>query len=326
MLAAGVLAIGVLASAAHVYAGVWDTPDDRLEELAAIGDRFSGQGRILVNDREYYAAHLLRDVGPWDDWSERQPEVGLRGGTQPPLPHTPDFDDYRPDHFRRFRLLLERKGPDGSRPPGNFKPVMETERYRVWQRTEPDARVHLALDGREPLDCSRPAVRRLLRSGSPLRVSVPGPAPRIAVPVSGWGGFAGAPIAPPSGQIVRRGGGAVAGVELPPGEWVAWLQGSYGPGVRLSEGSVPLGEVRDDLGFSSAWHALGRLHGGRRTELALLGLQPSLAEPGSRHVEISGPLVLAPAVDRRRVERVPPGDADRLCGRPVDWLELPAPE
>ena len=71
----------------------------------------------------------------------------------------PDFDDYRLDFYDRFPLLLERKRPGGSRPPGNYEPVEETAHYRVWRRTGPTPRAHLPLGGGEDvagtarLDC-----------------------------------------------------------------------------------------------------------------------------------------------------------------------------
>ncbi len=101
------LVAGVVASDRFVYANAWVTPDERFEELADIADRFDGRGPILVNEREQYSVYLLRDLQPWESWGTFQPDRGFPGERFPPsLPHTPDFDDYTPQHLARFDLLL----------------------------------------------------------------------------------------------------------------------------------------------------------------------------------------------------------------------------
>lgn len=342
----GLLAAGVLASAAYVYSGVWVTPERRFEELAAIGDRFAGEGPILVNDREYYADYLLRDVSPWNDWAERQPIRGVRttdsdGKPIPPgLPHAPDFDDYLPGYFSLFELLLERKRPGGSLPPSNFEPVFETASYRVWRRAAPDPLMHVGLglteldgsgplDGGGRLDCSSPAVaevvRRASRSGARLLVSEPRRGLRRAIPASAWFGYAAGPLPAPRSMILRRGGFAAGSGRLPPGPYRAYIQGSFGPGVRLWSGDREVGNVFGDLGLPSAWHELGRVRadgGGRTLSLTPLDRSPWLA--GSRHDELTGSLVLEPDRARSAPTAIDPGDLDRLCGRRLDWIEAVA--
>jgi hypothetical protein len=328
------LALGVLASAAWVYAGVWNTPHERFEELAAIGERYAGRGPILVNEREYYADYLLREARPWNAWSDRQPfrELRSRSALPPTFPHTPDFDDYRPEHLHRFELLLERRRPGGSRPPGNFAPDFETRHYRVWRRTGRDP-VHLPigtdLDGSAGLRCDAPAVERLVAQarerGVPIAVSTR-PGLVRAFQLDAWVAYDRVGVQPPDEFVGRRAGtGFAAGAPpLARGRHRAWIAGSYVAGVRLWAGPAPLGEARNDLGLPSQWFDLGTFESaGSAAPLSVTPLERSRLLAGSRHHELSSVVWVEPADATWTVETVEPGALRRLCGQPVDWLELP---
>lgn len=341
------LVAGVLGSAALTYAGAWVTPRDRFDELVDIDEHFDGRGPTLVNDREYYAAYLLRNVGAWDSWGERPVDRGLRFGFPPGLPHTPDFDDYAPSHFARFPLLVDARRPGGSLPPSNYRVAYETAHYRVWERSGPDPQVHLALglvdpervdqpfgagnlDGSERLDCEAPEVRQIAAEaragGRDLLVALPGSRPRLAVPANAWVGYKPSRVPAPPGQTGKSDGG-VAGrtLALEPGvRYVSWLQGSFGPGVRLFVDGQPKADVLQDLGLPSQWFAMGEFTAGERTNFQLVSLERSPLLTGSDHHELVGPLVVTRADEEPRVERVPPGELDRFCGREVDWIEIPA--
>jgi hypothetical protein len=130
-------------------------------------------------------------------------------------------------------------------------------------------------------------------------------------------------VSAPSPQIAKREGGAAAHtVRLRSGRYVAWLQGSFGPGVRLYIDGRPSGDVVQDLGLPDGWFRLGEFRARRETTFVLLGLERSRLLAGSEHSELVGPLVVARAAEPR-VESVQPNDLDRFCGREVDWIELP---
>ena len=347
-IAGGVLLLaGVLGSAALTYAGAWVTPRDRFDELVDIDERFDGRGPTLVNDREYYAAYLLRNIGAWDSWGERPVDRGLRLGFPPRRPHTPDFDDYVPSHFARFPILVDARRPGGSRPPSNYQVAFETEHYRVWERSGPDPHAHLGLglvdpervdqpfgagnlDGSERLDCEAAEVRQLAsdaRSGGrDLLVALPGSRPELAVPANAWVGHKPARVPAPPGQTGKTDGGVAGGtVELEPGtRYVAWLQGSFGPGVRLFVDGRPKADVLQDLGLPSQWFAMGEFTAGEETDFQLVSLERSPLLTGSDHHELVGPLVVTRAGVEPRIERIAPSDLDRFCGREVDWIEIPA--
>lgn len=336
------LLAGVLASNALVYAGVWVTPKARFEELRQINDRFAGEGPTLMHEREEYGIYLLRDVRPWDDWGERPVARGFRypGNYPPPLPHAPDFDDYTLEHLSRFELLVERKRPGGSRPPASFRAVLETPHYRVWRSAGAPPRSHLALGtgtlaGSQRLRCGGRRVRALVRAarrtGSSILVA-PGPRrPFTAVPFYRWGGHEPARVVPPLETAAGRGGTASATRRPSAGDYLAYVRGSFGPGVRLyvepggRRGGPPVADVLGDLGLPDAWQSLARLRlDGRTTKFTLVGLERSFWLAGSRHFNLIGPLVLVPAATRPPIERVEPDEVERFCGREVDWLELPA--
>ena len=331
-----VLASGILVGASLVYAGAWVTPEQRFEEVDAIANRFAGDGPILVNEREEWDYYLLRDLDPvvsWGVWFERR---GFRIGEKfPPfLPHTPDFDDFESDFMGEFRLLLERKGPGGSRAPSNFKPVYETTHYRVWERDEPAPKRHLALgrftlDNTARLDCGDGHVRNFFRaarrSGRDVVASVPRVHTILAADANVWTGHELRSEVPPPGMINRRGGAGGVRPHLAPGTYDAWIQGSFGPGIQLYVEEQPYGTVFGDLGLPSAWHSLGQIQtDGGRVDMGMTALAKPWWQSGSQRSDLTGQLTLEPVHSDPRLRRVAPRALDTLCGQRLDWLDLPS--
>src|SRR5437763_2189092 len=203
VLAGALLAAGVIASDAYVYSGAWVTPRYRFQELAQVADRTRGQGPLLVDDYEQWAPYILRGSRPWIEHTFRVPYARFShpGNNAPVRPLDPD--DYAPPHIEMFPLVLVRRDPYGSRPPSNYAPAFETERYVLWRRTGPAPRMHLPSGsdgylGAAPLVCrrgvpARPSVRALLdtarRLRVPLRAALAPPAPAVGVHGDGWAGF-----------------------------------------------------------------------------------------------------------------------------------------
>jgi len=333
----GVLLVeAVLAGAALVYAGAWVTPKERFGEIDEIADRFRGQGPILVVEREEWGTYLLRDLQPFDSWGYYPPDRVLRvaGRWAPPLPHTPDFDDYFLSFVQRFPLLFERKSPGGSRPPINYRVAYETTHYRVWQRHGEAPADHLPLgadsdDHTARLDCRRPEARQLLhasrQSGRALVAAIP-PGRRLSIiSAAAWRGHEVAETIPPSGFVSRRGGGAAVTTSLAPGQYDAWIQGSFATGVRLFVDGTGYGDVFGDLGLPSGWHPLGRVAIRRRkAQVALISLAKPWWQSGSKRPDLTGRLVFARRGGPSRTVTVQPERARALCGRRLDWLELSA--
>jgi hypothetical protein len=327
---------GVLAGAAFVYAGAWVTPRDRFDEIDEIANRLDGQGPILVVEREEWGTYLLRDLQPFDSWGYYPPDRVLRDKSKwaPPLPHTPDFDDYPLSLVERFPLLFERKSPGGSRPPLNYQVDYETEHYRVWRREGGAPDFHLPLgrdsdDHTAPLDCGRPAVRRLLsdsrRSGRPLVAAVPPSPRRVIMRADDWRGHEVGETLAPSGFVSKRGGGAAVTAVLPTGHYDAWIQGSFATGVRLFVDGTRYGEVFADLGLPSGWHPLGRVAVRRRkAQVVLVSLDKPGWQAGSKRPDLAGRLVFVRPGGPSQTITVPPQEVRTLCGRRLDWVELRA--
>jgi hypothetical protein len=334
----GVLLVeAVLAGAALVYAGAWVTPEKRFGEIDDIADHFRGQGPVLVVEREEWGTYLLRDLEPFDSWGYYPPDRALRGGDRkwaPPLPHTPDFDDYPEWFVDNFPLLFERKSPGGSRPPVNFRVAYETPHYRVWERDGQAPARHIPLgsdrdDHAAPLDCERPEARRLLRasrrSSRPVVAAIPPSRRHVVMSAAAWRGHDVAETLAPRGFVHRRGGSASVTASLAPGDYDAWIQGSFASGVRLVVDGTAYGEVFGDLGLPSAWHPLGRVAiRDRLSEVTLTSLTKPWWQAGSERPDISGRLVFTRRSGPSRTVTVPAERAPTLCGRRLDWVELTA--
>ena len=333
LLLGALLAAGALASDALVYAGSWTTPKDRFDELIELSDRYEGEGPVLIHDREDYGKYFFRDSQPWESWGAWQPDRGFRfGRIPPPPPRTPDFDDYTLDHIGRFELLVERKAPTGSAPPSNFELAEETDHYRVWRRAADLPRAHVALgaeelDGDGPVDCSAPEVSELLESaerGDGRLLAAPARPDPLTAPADTWQQFGGTfGPGPAEGFASRRGGVALPFAELEPGTYEAWIQGGFGPGVRLMIGAEAVGDAFGDLGLHSQWTLLGTLEVEEPDPaLAVVGLDKPWWQAGSRRADTTGPLLFAPSGGPGAPEEVAAGDERSVCGQDLDWLEL----
>ena len=343
--AVGAVAVGVAWSALMIYAHLWITPKDRLGELATINQRFEGRAdQTLVSDREQYALHFLRDIGPWDDWGFRQPRRGLNfpGGLPPTPDRAPDLDDYTLDHVNNFRFLLERKAPGGSRAPSNYRPIFETAHYRMWERASPTAREHLPYgdDGkvggaRVPCRNGEPDVaglkemtERARALDEPLVAAFQTDPAVTVIESKDWVEFDLKRATPAPGMVAGRGGLAATRPKVEPGRYEAWMQGSFGQGVRLTAqtpgaDSRNVGDLFNDLG-APGWQRFGVVDVGPGTVLQVGGLGRPRVLAGSRHFNIMGPTKLVREGASTRIETIPTDSLDRLCGRDLDWVELPA--
>lgn len=325
------LGVGVLASDALVYGSAWLTPKERFEELTNVAHRFAGKGPILVNDREDYAKYFLRRVTPWDSWGPWSPYRGLRFGLPPAPPRNPDFDDYMTTFIGRFPLLLERKRPGGSLPPASFRPVYETDHYRVWQRFGPSSRRHVALgigklNGTAPLRCDAPSVRRVFHAARAQHRPVTVSRARNKVllsPPETWQWFSMTGPGPSKHFLKARGGFALPTPPLPRGRYSVFLQGAYGSGVRLIAYARKVGEALGDVGIYDGWQPLGRLTiRSRQPSFVVFGLSRPWWQSGSHFENTNGPLAFVPVHRKSPLRRVPPGELRALCGKRLDWIEL----
>jgi hypothetical protein len=82
--------------------------------------------------------------------------------------------------------------------------------------------------------------------------------------------------------------------------------------------------VRADLGIHDGFQTFGEFDVDRpRQVFQLLGLEKPWWQAGSRRPDLVGPVVFTPAASTRAIVDVDPADAGRLCGRQLDWIEVP---
>ncbi|HEX8075271.1 MAG TPA: hypothetical protein VF545_09845 [Thermoleophilaceae bacterium] len=342
--AAALLALGVLASDAYVYSGVWVTPRFRFIELDQVADRTRGQGPILVNDFEEWAAYILRDSRPWVERAFRWPDRQFRFPGNLPRERPLDFDDYRFAHIESFPLLLERKRPYDSHPPSNYALVYETARYRVWRRDGPAPREHVPLgydgfQGPAPLECRRGEPRstaaralfaRARGDGVAVRAAVGPDEPIVAISPESWVNFKYGQLFKPPEDRAAIGGEASGAIEhIQPGRYRAWIQGSLGPGVVLYVRPVGrfgfdrVGYADNDNGVPDAWHPIGTLVAHRDVLALVAAVGRPFYKSGSQHYNVVGPVIFTREDAHTRLVDVPPARLGTLCGQRLDWLELP---
>ena len=293
---------------------------------------------MLVNEREEWGTYLLRDVEPFDSWGYWPPALGLRGipedGYPPGLPHTPDFDDYDLDFVEYFPLLFERKSPGGSRRADELPPDLRDGALPRMAapgpgpRASPPARLRFRRPHRCPR-CRRPAVQRLLRvserAGRALVAAVPLSRPLPVITADVWDGYEPAETPAPPGFVGKGGGRGLSPPCSTPAATTPGSRGASRGACACSSTGRGDGTVFGDLGLASGWHPLGRVDVRKRT--AFVSLE-SLSKPwwqsGSKRPDLAGRLVFVPRGGPSRLITVQPERARTLCGRRLDWIEVPA--
>jgi hypothetical protein len=184
------------------------------------------------------------------------------------------------------------------------------------------------LDGRSELDCADPGTRALLATaraeGADVLVSH-GSGPVIVSAPDRWEWFGATEPGPAEGTKISRGGFAVAHPDLRTGtSYAVWVQGSFGPGFRLSVDSRRLPDVFGDLGLHSGWRLAGTRVRARRSEpqMVVTALDKPWWQSGWRRANLHGPVAFVASGPERGVRRVPAARSRGLCGRELDWVEL----
>jgi hypothetical protein len=122
-------------------------------------------------------------------------------------------------------------------------------------------------------------------------------------------------------SVTPTAAGAIDGSETTPaGRFRVWIQGSFGRPVEAWVDGERIGSA-DEIDGPGQWEEVGtvRLDAGSH-DLRLRRPGFSLA-PGNGVDGVLGPLALEP-LERPGLVSVPPAEAERLCGREWDWIEL----
>jgi hypothetical protein len=326
------IAGGVLWSNVLAYRDVMLAPHDQFAELERIGRDFTGRGPALLTAYEPYAArHFLRKLDPEGASELRRRRVPLVDGSLLPKGASADIDAFRRDAVAPYALLVLRRTPLGSHPGSEFRLVRRGRYYDVWERDSAPATVarHLGLgQGRQPsATTSCDDVRRIAVTAGPAgRVAavVREPAPvaellRGSLPPA-WLARGG-----PGGEVVPRGAGAArTTVHVDrAGRYRVWLAGSTRGAVSVVVGGRPAGSIRHRINNDGPlYEPLGTVELARGDHDVVVDYGGPDAHPGSADAELGlGPVVLERVGRREQVVVLPAGDAPRLCGRRLDWVQ-----
>jgi hypothetical protein len=356
-----VLAGGVLYSNVLAYHDASLAPRARLAELQTIGGLLAGKGPTFVNEYEIYAdRHLLRRGEPVEPAEYRPVRLPLREGTILTKSAWADLDSFPLSTLETYRSIVTRRSPAESRPPSIYQLVWQGRYYQLWQRAaQPATRIleHVPLGesnklpycgesqtgtstseaASKPLCSINPVAippcaeihslaRRALAENAQL-VAYQRPEP---IGVRGdqalWPGMW-AHAAEQRVLTASTAGRAVSHIVVPRGEhYEVWLNGSFDRGFDVSVDGEHLGTVKNELAL---FNQMAYVH------LANPFLEPGVhtfaftyphanLAPGSGDNEFTSlaAITLQPRSPASELLTVAPAQAARLCGRPLDWIEL----
>ena len=322
---------GVVWSNVRAYSDVWLAPSSRLDDLAAIGKRFAGDGPALMTEFDPYGArHFLRRLDAEGASELRRHIVPLRSGQPLPPQAYADIDRFDLSSLLAYRVLVVRRSPLASRPPSPFRLVERTRWYEVWMRDDSAPRVleHDPL-GNELSPGAVPSCAAVLRLAS-----LPGVRRLLAVPRDQVAVLSlSTPDHPGSwstgtitGSVDPGGSGSVSrDVRVTPGRYDVWLGGSFLGRFSAAVDGRPVGSAQHELEWSGQLVDLGTLPLAGGSHRVLLRYAYGGWRPGTHGLAPlpSGPLVVAPS-SSPRVVGVAPARARSLCGRRLDWVEAVA--
>jgi hypothetical protein len=332
IVAAVVVAGGVLGSDGIAYHDVRVAPVDRLEGLRDAA-RHAGGGEWLLPEWEELAKHFGKpaaiNVGP-ESFSPRAADPRDGRGI---FNRSFDLDELTFDYVASWPGIVLRRSPAASRPPANYERIYGNHWYELWKRRdEPQVREHLPLqrdgqpaaiprcqDVRALAGRARPgenlvAARRLALPTLAARLPpLPGMTRPTRIPLWQW-------HADVPGAIVPAGQGILGGsLRLDGGAYRVWVRGGGGRPLAVAVDGRRVGAVQE-LNTPGQWLLIGEVElapGSHAIELARPG---GGLEPGNGFPGLVGGVALEPQTDRSLVT-VRPSQAERLCGRTWDWIE-----
>jgi len=326
--AGGLIAVGVLGSAAVQYHEANLAPTARYDELLRLGRDFAGKGPALATEFDELGNYALRQVGvsaPGLAYPVGLPSAGYG--------HSVDLDALTPAQIEQFPLIVMRRSPFVSRPPSDYRLIRRGTYYDVWQRdaTAPRVVEHLAAG-----DASTAAVaevpcadiRRLARRAQAEGGSLAAATRPAVVAVDaaagahsrGWFDLNGALRLGTPGELTTT-------VDVPEaGPWELWLDAQTARPLAVDVDGRKVGSAASSTGppGNTQRPIDVTLAAGRHT-VRIVRPGGSLA-PGDAAAEELTRVGLARdgAADGGTLVRLAPRDYRKLCGTPVDWVERTA--
>jgi hypothetical protein len=305
-----VVAGGVLWSGVLAYGGVSLAPYEQLRELEQIGEEYAGQGPALMTEYSPYGArHFLRELDGEAASELRERTVPLRGGGVVEKGYAADTDELDLNGLLEYRTLVLRRSPVRSRPPSPYELVWVGETYEVWQRPETlpeQLPEHLPLGGEYDASAA-PDCAEVLALAE--RAEAGGEGARLLA----------ASHAPAYDATDGR-------LEVPrAGRYAAWLKGSVLGLDELYVDGEEIGEARHEINNEGGYIYMGEMQlsaGKHEVKLHFGGADLHPGSGGFPRPEV-GPLLFAAAGgEAGETVSVPASEAESLCGRSWDWIEV----
>jgi hypothetical protein len=302
IVAAALIAGGVLWTNALAYTHVNLAPRPQLAEVQRIGKLFDGQGPALMT--EYLPVgvrHFLRGVDAEGASELRRHLDPLRNGSTLPKLAYANLDAFAPQTLLYYRTLVLRRSPTESRPPAPYSLRWSGRFYEVWQRPQRYQPIvaDLSLGGSLPAAvpaCS--SVRRVARAGT----EVVG--------------------AERDGDVDVLPSGATAFTVRTPGLHSIWLAGSTRRTSEVYVDGRRVGTAAPQLNNEGQYIELARVSLSPGTHTFGVRFERDSLTPGSDGANYGyGPAVVSRTFPERALVRLPASQAARLCGHRLDWVE-----
>lgn len=340
--AAAVIAVAVLYGNAITYHDTSLAPAARYENLAAIGERYAGQGPALYPAFDEYSEYFLRQERGSDTVNPAHGEFPFVPGAPAPasgVNFSVPIDEIAQSFLQRFRLIVTPRNPIAERPPSNYDLIEQSRYFRVWRRERPASSV---LDF-TPLTSADPTTKRICRafvaearragSGADVAYAEPPEAATTGLNLgphpSYWAQI---------GQyaVLAAGAGtATTSVELPrAGRYSIWMEGSVGRGLGISLDGRRLGSLGYEERYPGQFLWLGEatLSQGKHTLQVMRGngtLHPGSGDgaPDGEGRTLGAIVFRHEDASNDRVYVAPASAASRVCRADTayQWLEVVKP-
>jgi hypothetical protein len=257
----------------------------------------------------YGARHFLREIDGEGASELRIRPVPLAAGGSAEKGEWVDTDRIATAALLEYPTLVVRRSPVRSRPPSSYRLVRSGRYYEVWQRPSgyPES------------------VPRRLPLGDPTSPTAVPKCPDVAA-LSRLGRLEGHGAHLIAAKHAPVYGATNGSLRVPAAtQYVAWLRGSVRGSVALLVDGKKVGEARQQLEEDGGFVELGQISlaaGFHDVELRFGGADLHPGSGGFPRPE-AGPLLFSPAREEGgKLVALPLPEADRLCGRPWDWIEV----